>query len=92
MKRESTISSLNFEPMYDLKIFKFYKHLDNIESRLKVASEDHVLLQHLELRLLHWDSYPLKHFPFDLKFECLVEITLRYSSLKSLWDGTPVRN
>lgn len=90
--KELTIRSLNFEPMHNLQILKFYKQVDDIESKLKVASEDHVLLQDLELRLLHWDAYPLKHFAFDLNFECLVEITLRYSSLESLWDGTPVRN
>ncbi|CAA7048001.1 unnamed protein product [Microthlaspi erraticum] len=89
MSRELAISCDNIRPMYNLKMIKFYKHFDDIESKLQFVSEDHLLLPNLELKLLHWDAFPLTSLPSDLHLECLVEVHLRYSNLESLWDGTP---
>lgn len=91
MSRELAISCNNLRPMYNLKILKLYKHYDEKESTLRLVSEDHSYLPNLELKLLHWDAYPLTVLPFDLHVECLVEVNLRYSNLESLWDGTPVK-
>ncbi|XP_019091128.1 PREDICTED: disease resistance protein RPS4-like [Camelina sativa] len=89
MRRNLAISCINFLPLYNLKYLKFYKHLDDTDSKLQFVTEDNILPPDLELRLLHWDAYPLITLPFDLHLECLVELKFRYSNLESLWEGTP---
>ncbi|XP_020868110.1 probable WRKY transcription factor 16 isoform X1 [Arabidopsis lyrata subsp. lyrata] len=41
-----------------------------------------------ELRLLHWDNYPLQSLPQKFDPRHLVEINMPYSQLQKLWGGT----
>ncbi|KFK31592.1 hypothetical protein AALP_AA6G132500 [Arabis alpina] len=41
-----------------------------------------------ELRLLHWEHYPLQSLPPTFDPVHLVEINMPYSQLQTLWDGT----
>ncbi|CDY35460.1 BnaC03g62000D [Brassica napus] len=41
-----------------------------------------------ELRLLHWEKYPLKSLPQNFDPCHLVELNLSYSQLQKLWGGT----
>ncbi|CAL9222995.1 unnamed protein product, partial [Arabidopsis halleri] len=87
MSRTLDINCTHFMLMYNLRFLKFYKHLDDIASKLQFVPEDHLLP--FELRLFHWDAYPSRTLPVSLHLDCLVEINLRYSNLERLWDGTP---
>ncbi|CAF2247693.1 unnamed protein product [Brassica napus] len=41
-----------------------------------------------ELRLLHWENYPLQSLPQDFDPCHLVELNMCYSQLQKLWEGT----
>ncbi|KAL1215559.1 Disease resistance protein RRS1B [Cardamine amara subsp. amara] len=41
-----------------------------------------------ELRLLHWDNYPLQYLPEDFEPCHLIELNMSYSQLEKLWEGT----
>ena len=43
-----------------------------------------------ELRLLHWENYPLQSFPQDFEGQHLVELNMPFSKLKKLWEGNKV--
>lgn len=79
-----------FEHMRNLKFLKVYKHVDNIESRLQVISDDHYHNMPNTLRLLHWDAFPLSTLPLLQNTYFLVELNLRHSNLETLWSGTQV--
>ncbi|KAL1217640.1 Disease resistance-like protein DSC2 [Cardamine amara subsp. amara] len=70
----------------NLKFFKAFTHLNDIESKLKFLPGTDMLPN--TLRLLHWDSYPMTTLPPKYYPHCLVELNLRYSNLVRLWDGT----
>lgn len=72
----------------NLKFFKAFTHLNDTESKLQFLPGTDKLPN--TLRLLHWDSYPMTILPSEYYPICLVELNLRYSSLKRLWDGTLV--
>ncbi|KAG7568313.1 Leucine-rich repeat [Arabidopsis thaliana x Arabidopsis arenosa] len=84
---ESSIDEYAFDNMHNLVYLKFFKHLDDVESKLDLISDDYILPS--TLRLLHWDAYPLTTLSPRFPVDCLVELHLRYSNLESLWDGTP---
>ncbi|KAG2307686.1 hypothetical protein Bca52824_027434 [Brassica carinata] len=75
-----------FEPMYKLKFFKVYKHVNDIESRLHVTADDHYLCMPYNIRLFHWDAFPLTTLPLKAGSNFLVELNLRYSNLETLWN------
>lgn len=80
------IEDSSFRAMRKLKFLIFYTHLDDKRSKLE-------LLQHAArlprmLRLLHWDDYPLTILP--LSSAVLVELTLRRSNLRTLWNNDMV--
>nr|VDD63114.1 unnamed protein product [Brassica oleracea] len=82
------IEDSSFRAMRKLKFLIFYTHLDDKRSKLE-------LLQHAArlprmLRLLHWDDYPLTILP--LSSAVLVELTLRRSNLRTLWNNDMLRN
>nr|AXU93599.1 RPP4/RPP5-like protein [Arabidopsis thaliana] len=41
-----------------------------------------------KLKRLWWENCPLKRLPSNFKAEYLVELTMQYSELEKLWDGT----
>lgn len=84
----SSIDGSAFDQMHNLIFLKFFKHLDDMETKLDLISENYVLPS--RLRLLHWDAYPLTTLPSKFPLDCLVELHLRYNNLEYLWDGKPV--
>ena len=43
-----------------------------------------------ELRYLRWDGYPLEFLPSNFDGENLIELHLRCSNIKQLWQGNEV--
>ncbi|KAL1193268.1 Disease resistance protein RPS6 [Cardamine amara subsp. amara] len=70
-----------------LRFLKIYKHSNHIESMLRFSSNDTNLLSS-RLRLLHWDTFPLKTFPCRFRPQDLVEVSLHHSNLMSFWKET----
>lgn len=73
-----------------LKFLKVHRHSDHVEPTLHFMSDDTDLLS-LRLRLLHWDAFPLTDFPRRFRPLGLIEVSLRYSNLTSLLEGTKVK-
>ncbi|KAG7615567.1 Leucine-rich repeat 3 [Arabidopsis thaliana x Arabidopsis arenosa] len=94
IKEELYISEKTFEEMRNLLYLKFYMSSpidDNMKVKLKLPEEGLSYLP--QLRLLHWDAYPLEFFPSRFRPECLVELNMSQSKLKKLWSGVqPLRN
>lgn len=72
-----------FENMYNLRLLKIYSS----------SSQELYLPKGLEslpyeLKLLHWEYYPLQSLPQDFDPRHLVEINMPYSQLQYLWTGT----
>ncbi|KFK23336.1 hypothetical protein AALP_AAs63622U000200 [Arabis alpina] len=42
-----------------------------------------------KLKLLHWEACPMKHMSFKFDPVWLIEINMKWSNLKKLWDGVP---
>ena len=43
-----------------------------------------------ELRYLEWSGYPFTYFPSSCELTKLVELDLRFSNIKQLWEGKKV--
>lgn len=78
-----------FENMYNLRLLKIYSSISETAQELRLSEELHSLPY--ELRLLHWEKYPLRSLPLDFDPRHLVELNMPYSQLQSLWVGTKVR-
>ncbi|KAG7659359.1 NB-ARC [Arabidopsis suecica] len=76
------IAGSRFRQMPNVKFLKFYTHLANRPSNLKLLRDTTSLPR--MLRLLHWDAYPLTLLPSEFCPHSLVELTLRYSNLQIL--------
>lgn len=83
-----TMSNTLFKVMRSIKFLKFFHHLSDIKPTLQLKSDGFYVPP--DLRLLHWDAYPLKTLPSKFRLHHLVEVSLRYSKLESLWDDTLV--
>lgn len=94
IKEELYISEKTFEEMRNLVYLKFYMSSpidDKMKVKLQLPEEGLSYLP--QLRLLHWDAYPLEFFPSSFRPECLVELNMSHSKLKKLWSGVqPLRN
>ncbi|CAF2061426.1 protein SUPPRESSOR OF npr1-1, CONSTITUTIVE 1-like [Brassica napus] len=86
MRDTLTMSNTVFEAMHSIKFLKFFHHLSDIKPNLQLKSDGFYFPP--DLRLLHWDACPLKTLPSRFRHHYLVEVNLRYSNLKSLWDDT----
>lgn len=78
-----------FEDMRNLKFLRFYnkKFDENQSFKLHLPRG----LDYLpSVRLLHWDSYPMKYIPSQFRPECLVELRMMHSKVVKLWEGTQV--
>ncbi|CAE6219581.1 unnamed protein product [Arabidopsis arenosa] len=76
-----------FDNMLNLRLLKIYSsnpEVHHVKNFLKGS------LNSLpnELRLLHWENYPLQFLPQNFDPIHLVEINMPYSQLKKLWGGT----
>lgn len=77
-----------FENMYNLRLLKIYS--SNSESTQEFHLPKGLRSLPYELRLLHWEKYPLRSFPEDFDPRHLVELNMPYSHLQNLWEGTKV--
>ncbi|KAL1195523.1 Disease resistance-like protein DSC2 [Cardamine amara subsp. amara] len=77
-----------FRGMHNLQILRFYKHWPST-ARLHLQEGLDSLPLPRKLKLLHWDACPMKHMSFRFHPECLVEISMKRSKLKKLWEGVP---
>ncbi|PPS10623.1 hypothetical protein GOBAR_AA10009 [Gossypium barbadense] len=82
----SKLAKLELEPiafmkMQRLRFLKFYHTCGKILLFKGLLSFPN------ELRYLYWEGYPLRSLPtkFDLRY--LVELDMRYSNVKQLWEG-----
>ncbi|KAJ4878169.1 Disease resistance protein (TIR-NBS-LRR class) family [Raphanus sativus] len=75
-----------FENMYNLRLLKIYSSSSEPGQQLHLPKG----LESLpcELKLLHWEHYPLQWLPLDFDPSHLVEINMPYSQLQNLWSGT----
>ncbi|KFK25493.1 hypothetical protein AALP_AA8G121900 [Arabis alpina] len=75
-----------FAQMHNLIFLRFVNKQSNEESCEVYLPEG---LDHLppKLRLLSWDSFPLKNWPGSFIPENLVELRMHNSRLKRLWEG-----
>ncbi|KAG7540173.1 Toll/interleukin-1 receptor homology (TIR) domain superfamily [Arabidopsis thaliana x Arabidopsis arenosa] len=75
-----------FENMLNLRFLKIYcssyDHLSGLRLPRGLESLPY------ELRLLHWENYPLQSLPQDFDSCHLVELNMSYSQLQKLWEGT----
>ncbi|KAG7585196.1 Toll/interleukin-1 receptor homology (TIR) domain superfamily [Arabidopsis thaliana x Arabidopsis arenosa] len=90
-----TVSGISFDTSKMSKVFVSkgaFKRMCNFQL-LSVSDEnDRVCIpEDLEfpprLRLLHWEAYLRKSFPFRFYLEYLVELDMRNSQLEKLWEG-----
>ena len=86
--KEISISPTAFARMPYLKFLKFYL-LDG-ESKSKVHIPKGIEELPVRLRYLRWDCFPRKAWPTSFHAENLVELDLRQSLIKKLWDGEQV--
>ncbi|KAG2291418.1 hypothetical protein Bca52824_038087 [Brassica carinata] len=80
------LSSNVFEEMDRLRLLKL--HYPTSENDCKVSLPEGLLSLPDELRLLHWERYPLESLPGNFNPENLVELNMPYSNLTKLWEGT----
>lgn len=84
------VKPIAFKNMHNLRFLKIYSSNPEKHQGLRL----HKTLESLphELRLLHWEDYPLQFLPQDFDPKHLVEINMPYSRLHKLWGGTKVGN
>ena len=82
------LSPTVFGKMYNLRLLKFYCSASENECKLNLPQGLDTLPD--ELRLLHWENYPLKILPGKFNPENLVEINMPYSDMEKLWEGKKV--
>lgn len=83
------ISERAFDRMHNLHFLRLYKNFQDESSNLCLPRGLDCLPH--KLRLLHWDSYPIKCMPSRFRPEFLVELSMRDSKLEKLWEGIQVR-
>jgi hypothetical protein len=77
-----------FENMLSLRFLKIY--CSSYENHYSLRLPKGLKFLPDELRLLHWENYPLQSLPQDFDPCHLVELNLSYSQLQKLWAGTKV--
>lgn len=86
---EVNISEKAFDRMPNLQFLRLYKNFQ--DESLKLCLPHGLDCLPHKLRLLHWDSYPVKCMPSKFRPEFLVELSMRDSKLENLWEGIQVR-
>ncbi|CAN6986936.1 unnamed protein product [Brassica oleracea var. botrytis] len=75
-----------FDKMCKLRLLKFYYSTSgNHQFMLSLAQGLYSLPD--ELRLLHWEGYPLENLPQKFNPENLVQLNMPYSDMVKLWEG-----
>lgn len=84
--KELHLNPAAFKKMYNLRVLEIYNSssLDNKCSKLYLPEG----LQSLPdtLGYLHWEGYPLKHFPSNFSPQNLVNIQMAHSQVEQLWS------
>ncbi|CAH8278275.1 unnamed protein product [Arabidopsis lyrata] len=76
-----------FDNMLNLRLLKIYSSNPEVH-HVKNFLKGFLNSLPNELRLLHWENYPLQFLPQNFDPIHLVEINMPYSQLKKLWGGT----
>ncbi|AED95222.1 Disease resistance protein (TIR-NBS-LRR class) [Arabidopsis thaliana] len=76
-----------FKNMLNLRLLKIYCSNPEVHPVINFPTGSLHSLPN-ELRLLHWENYPLKSLPQNFDPRHLVEINMPYSQLQKLWGGT----
>lgn len=82
------LSPTIFERTYRLRLLKLYCSLSGNHCNLFLPRGLDSLPD--ELRLLHWERYPLRSLPRNFNPKKLVELNMPYSKMEKLWKGTKV--
>ncbi|CAN7070852.1 unnamed protein product [Brassica oleracea var. botrytis] len=80
------LSSTAFARMYRLRLLKI--HCPTSVNHCKVCLPEGLHSLPDELRLLHWEKYPLGSLPRNFNPKNLVELNMPYSNLTKVWKGT----
>ncbi|KFK22650.1 hypothetical protein AALP_AAs62487U000100, partial [Arabis alpina] len=80
------VNQMAFENMYNLRLLKIYSSSSETAQELHLPDGLHSLPY--ELRLLHWEKYPLRSLPQDFDPSHLVELNMPYSQLQNFLGGT----
>ncbi|VVB12437.1 unnamed protein product [Arabis nemorensis] len=75
-----------FERMHRLRLLKL--HCPTSEIHCKISLPQGLYYLPDELRLLHWEKYPLGSLPRNFNPKNLVEMNMPYSNMTKLWKGT----
>lgn len=86
---EVYISEKAFGKRPNLQFLRLYKNFQDESFSLCLPRGLDYLPR--KLRLLHWDSYPIKCMPSKFHPEFLVELSMRDSKLEKLWEGIQVK-
>ncbi|CAN6872471.1 unnamed protein product, partial [Brassica oleracea] len=78
-----------FSGMHNLEILRFYKQWFD-KARLHLLEGLDCLPLPRKLKLIHWEACPMKQMPFRFRPECLIEINMKESKLRKLWEGVPM--
>ncbi|VVB12434.1 unnamed protein product [Arabis nemorensis] len=79
------LSPTVFERMYRLRLLKLYFLISGSHCKVCLPQGLHFLPD--ELRLLHWERYPLGSLPWNFNPKNLVELNMPYSNMTKLWKG-----
>lgn len=79
------LSPTVFDNMYGLRLLKFYCSTSGNDGKLNLPRGLNSLPD--ELRLLHWENYPLECLPWKFNTENLVEVNMSYGNMEKLWEG-----
>ncbi|VVB15008.1 unnamed protein product [Arabis nemorensis] len=82
---EVCVSEMAFGKMPNLQFLRLYNNFQDESFKLCLPHGLDCLPS--KLRLLHWDSYPIKCIPSNFRPEFLVELSMRDSKLEKLWEG-----
>ena len=75
-----------FSKMKGLRLFKVYWSCGFTNHWTKLLVPKGFEFPSYDLRYLHWEGYPLESLPSNFDGENLVELNLKKSSIKYLWQ------
>ena len=90
--KEIQVNKKVYENLKKLRFLKFYRggYHGSMTKTLKVFLPKDFEFPSQELRYLYWEAYPLQTLPSNFNGENLVELHMRYSTIKQLWKGRKV--
>ncbi|CBI17006.3 unnamed protein product, partial [Vitis vinifera] len=88
----SQISTNSFTKMNRLRLLKVYSSRFWMIDFEKIFPKDlqNLDFPYFELRYFHFKGYPFESLPTNFHAKNLVELNLKHSSIKQLWQGNEV--